>query len=54
MQKIVTSDLLAVMRAPAKPRLGMRAPLWLDMTDDGDFNTNAARWIEALREPPTK
>jgi hypothetical protein len=44
--------LLAVMRESTKPRLGFVARLWLDMTDDTQFNENVAILINALRQPP--
>lgn len=44
--------LLAVMRESAKPRLGMIARLWLDMTDDSQFNDNVNTLINALQQPP--
>jgi hypothetical protein len=44
--------LLAVMREDCAPRLGMRARLWLDMTDDDEFETNIARLVYELRQPP--
>ena len=45
--------LLAVLREACKPRLGMRARLWLDMTDDEEFTVNLARLVYELRQPPT-
>ncbi len=44
--------LLAVMREECAPRLGMRARLWLDMTDDATFDTNLARLVSELRRSP--
>jgi hypothetical protein len=44
--------LLAVMREPCKPRLGMRARLWLDMTDDNNFEANTARLVNELKQSP--
>jgi hypothetical protein len=44
--------LLAIMRQDCEPRLGMRARLWLDMTDDDEFETNLARLVYELRQPP--
>ena len=44
--------LLAVMREPCKPRLGMRARLWLDMTDDGQFDANLQRLTATLKQSP--
>ncbi|HBB94079.1 MAG TPA: hypothetical protein DC054_01695 [Blastocatellia bacterium] len=43
--------LVAVMREQCAPRLGMRARLWLDMTDDEDLERNLARLAEELRQP---
>jgi hypothetical protein len=45
--------LLAIMREPCRPRLGMRARLWLDMTKDKDFETNLKRLVYELKQPPT-
>jgi hypothetical protein len=45
--------LLSVLRAPCTPRLGMRARLWLDMTDDTELEGNLARLAYELRQPPT-
>jgi hypothetical protein len=45
--------LLAVRRVQCKPRLGMRARLWLDMTTDEEVEQNLPRLIAALREPPS-
>ena len=44
--------LIAVKREPTKPRLGMRANLMLDMTEDADFETNVARLISQLKQSP--
>jgi hypothetical protein len=44
--------LLAVMREPCRPRLGMRARLWLDMTDDAQIDDQLARLVEELRRDP--
>lgn len=44
--------LLAVMREPTKPRLGMVARLWLDMTNDAQFDDDVNTLINALRQPP--
>jgi TIR domain len=44
--------LLAVRRVPCKPRLGMRARLWLDMTTDEEVDRNLPRLVAALRERP--
>ena len=42
--------LLCVMREPCTPRLGIRARLWLDMSDDGEFDVNLARLVYELRQ----
>jgi hypothetical protein len=44
--------LLAVMREPTKPRLGIRMRLWLDMTDDSQFETEVGRLCDQLRQSP--
>ncbi len=44
--------LLAVLREPCKPRLGMRARMWLDMTDDDEFDLHVDRLVYELRQPP--
>jgi len=44
--------LLAVRRLPCKPRLSLRARLWLDMITDEEVDRNLPRLITALREPP--
>lgn len=44
--------LLAIMRESTKPRLGMVARLWLDMTDDTQFNENITTLVNALQQPP--
>lgn len=44
--------LVAAMRQPCAPRLGMRARLWLDMTKDDDFPANLGRLVSELRQPP--
>jgi hypothetical protein len=43
--------LLIVRRAPCEPRLGLRARLWLDMTNDEEVERNLPRLVAALREP---
>jgi TIR domain len=43
--------LLMVRRAPCEPRLGLRARLWLDMTNDDEVERNLPRLVAALREP---
>lgn len=42
--------LLCVMREPCTPRLGIRARLWLDMSDDSEFDTHLARLAYELRQ----
>ena len=44
--------LLMVVRVPCKPRLGLRARVWLDMTNDEHFETNIARLVHELRLEP--
>ena len=46
--------LLAIMRQPCTPRLGIRARLWLDMTEDEEFDLNVQRLVYELRLPPNK
>ena len=46
--------LIAVMIEACKPRLGMRARLWLSMLNDAEFDANIATLVNALREPPSK
>ena len=41
-----------VMREDCAPRLGLRARLWLDMTDDEMFETDVVRLIHELRRAP--
>lgn len=41
--------LLMVDREPCQPRLGMRARLRLDMTEEVDFEPGVARLVEAVR-----
>lgn len=44
--------LVAVMRERARPRLGIRARMSLDMTDDAGFEAVAARLCAQLRQDP--
>jgi hypothetical protein len=44
--------LLAVVREDCTPRLGQRARLWLDMTNDDEFESNVARLIHEPQQPP--
>ena len=44
--------LVAVMRETCQPRLGMRARLWLDMTDDEELDDNLARLAKELKQTP--
>ena len=46
--------LIAVMIESCKPRLGMRARLWLSMLSDEEFDANISTLVNALREPPSK
>lgn len=46
--------LLAVMRESARPRLGMRARLWLDMTDDSEFEETIQRLVYELSLPSSR
>ena len=40
------------MREPCRPRLGIRARLWLDMTSDEEVDRNLPRLVDELRAPP--
>jgi hypothetical protein len=44
--------LASVMRIPCDPGLRIRSRLWLDMTDDSQFESNMTRLVGALRRPP--
>jgi hypothetical protein len=44
--------MLIVLRQECTPRLGMRARLMLDMTDDDEFATDLARLVYTLRQAP--
>ncbi len=44
--------LASVMRIPCDPGLRIRSRLWLDMTDESQFESNMARLVSALRRPP--
>lgn len=44
--------LLAVMREPCKPRLGIRARLYLDLTDDDELDQQLERLVAELRRDP--
>ena len=46
--------LLAVLREPCTPRLGMRARLWLDMTEEAELDPNVERLVYELRQLPEK
>jgi hypothetical protein len=46
--------LLGVLREPCRPRLGMRARLWLDMTEDEELERDVERLVYELRQPPDK
>ena len=43
--------LLLILREDCKPRLGLRARLWLDARDDRDFTDGLARLVGELRSP---
>jgi TIR domain len=43
--------LLLVVREPCTPRLGLRARLWLDLTDDASFEPGITRLVSELRRP---
>jgi hypothetical protein len=44
--------LIALLRSECDPGLRMRMRLWLDMTDDAQFESNMARLTSQLRMPP--
>lgn len=44
--------LLVVLREPARAPLRLRARLWLDMTNDADFDDTVARLCAELRRDP--
>lgn len=44
--------LLAVMRERCTPRLSISARLWLDMTDDNEFDMMIAKLINEIRQNP--
>jgi hypothetical protein len=44
--------LVAVLRQPCSPRLGIKARLWLDMTEDEDFDLEVQRLVDELRLDP--
>jgi TIR domain/Caspase domain len=44
--------LLLAMREPCTPRLGLRARLWIDMSNDDEFDSDLARLVHELRQPP--
>jgi hypothetical protein len=46
--------LLLVLRHECKPRLGLRARLWLDMREDADFAPTLTRLISELQLPITR
>jgi TIR domain len=43
--------LIGVMREHVEPRLSMRMRVWLDLTDDADFDAGIARLARELRTP---
>ena len=45
---------LGLLREPCTPRLGIRRPYYLDMTDDDEFDLGIARLATQLREPPDR
>jgi hypothetical protein len=44
--------LLVILREKCTPRLGMRARLWLDMTNDDEFRVNLTRLVYELQQAP--
>jgi hypothetical protein len=46
--------LIAVVRERTRPRLGLRARLSLDMTDDAKFQENLATLVQALSLPSSR
>lgn len=44
--------LVGLLREATRPRLGLRARLWLDMTDDAGFDDDVARLCRELRRAP--
>ena len=44
--------LVAVLREPCRPRLGIRARRWLDMTTEEEVAGNLPRLVAELRQPP--
>ena len=46
--------LLAIMREECDPVLRMRAQLWLDMTDDEEFDMNIQLLVYELRQSSAK
>jgi hypothetical protein len=44
--------LLTILREDCTPRLGIRARLMLDMTDDDEFKVNLARIVHELKQSP--
>ena len=48
--EIGSRKLIAVMRESCKPRLGIRAKLWLDMTSDDDFESQINRLVSELEQ----
>ncbi len=45
---------LGILRERCRPRLGIRALCYLDMTDDDEFEMGIARLTAQLREPPER
>lgn len=46
--------LIPIMRQACKPRLGIAARLWLDMTNDREFESNVTRLIFELQQLPNR
>lgn len=44
--------LISIMREFSKPRLGMRAHMWLDFTDEDELDINIARLVYELQQSP--
>ena len=44
--------LLMVMREDCEPRLSLKSRLWLDMTDEDEFEENVARLVQELKRSP--
>jgi hypothetical protein len=44
--------LITIMREASKPRLGLRARMWLDFKDDDELDVNIARLVYELHQSP--